>query len=859
VKLNTNITGQSAAAKANRAQIEGLIKGYGAMSAKGGQLGNDMEVLKKTSTDQYKAIQQLNTGWDTFIGNMTASQNNFDTVALGMKTLGSSATTASNSLGKAHLTIKGLGNAIDGLTPKDLALNQAFTTQVGNINALIDSFRTAGLQNDLFKQGVKDAIAPMTKYAKGSQEATAQLVGLAQEAGYNGPVSLKNLTRWLGNTHDATKNLKDITNQATIQEALLTTSMRNQGSFIANKLVGDINQGIIGYNNVAAAATAWGKAIAQDGKTSDQAMGARKRLIEDLIASGTAAGDSTKKIAAMITKVTGMPTSKAIALIMNGVGAFKIESAFSKAANPPLIHPVGGAAGMLVSGGTAGKDSVHAMLMPGEVVVPTHMVKSGAVDHLRGSIPGFAAGGVVGNPALTGNTSVLTGQYAVSQYNAFTQAMTNSLESAMNKAWKATQAQIVNAGHSGNVQSYSPVVLAVLKALGQPAGDLGIVLSQMSTESGGNPDVVNKTDSNWAAGTPSVGLMQVIGPTFQAYAGPFRNTGPFEYGTSVNPEANIYAGLNYALHTYGAGWTSVLGHGHGYAGGTGGASAGWAMVGEKGPEMVKFKGGETVLPHTQTHALGGMVGGYAKGTSQTLNQRIDKALDVIKSHGDLPQEYNKLAIQLESWRGRVNQDNQLLKFGGLKGEAHRNLQAQQKSDRKHVSDLVKQMAPISHERQIVRGVQSLVATQEKGLGQAIADAHNRGMNKLAGTLTHRQTRDKNLDKQFSGWLNRLGPAYTQKEKKKDASFVDSIINDAIADAGLPLIPYDQGGWLPKGLSMAYNGTGKPEKVGNPGTTQVVIQVANSNAAFDMFMTQWLQKAVQVKGGGDVQVAFGRVN
>ena len=34
--------------------------------------------------------------------------------------------------------------------------------------------------------------------------------------------------------------------------------------------------------------------------------------------------------------------------------------------------------------------------MPGEVVVPTRMVSSGAVDHLRGSLPGFAAGGLVG-------------------------------------------------------------------------------------------------------------------------------------------------------------------------------------------------------------------------------------------------------------------------------------------------------------------------------------------------------------------------------------------------------------------------------------------------------------------------------
>jgi hypothetical protein len=59
--------------------------------------------------------------------------------------------------------------------------------------------------------------------------------------------------------------------------------------------------------------------------------------------------------------------------------------------------------------------------------------------------------------------------------------------------------------------------------------------------------------------------MQVIGPTFAAYAGRFRNTGPFAYGVSEDPVANIFAGLNYAIHRYGnPGWLSVLGHGHGY-------------------------------------------------------------------------------------------------------------------------------------------------------------------------------------------------------------------------------------------------------------------------------------------------------
>ncbi len=47
-------------------------------------------------------------------------------------------------------------------------------------------------------------------------------------------------------------------------------------------------------------------------------------------------------------------------------------------------------------GGMAGTDTIPAMLSPGEVVIPKNMVDGGAVDHLRGSLPGFAGGGMIG-------------------------------------------------------------------------------------------------------------------------------------------------------------------------------------------------------------------------------------------------------------------------------------------------------------------------------------------------------------------------------------------------------------------------------------------------------------------------------
>lgn len=67
-----------------------------------------------------------------------------------------------------------------------------------------------------------------------------------------------------------------------------------------------------------------------------------------------------------------------------------------------------------------------------------------------------------------------------------------------------------------------------------------------------------------------------------------------------NPLANVAAAINYALHTYGPALMSGgmgIGSGHGYALGTLSAAPGWAWVGERGRELVRFRGGEQVLPH----------------------------------------------------------------------------------------------------------------------------------------------------------------------------------------------------------------------------------------------------------------------
>lgn len=173
-------------------------------------------------------------------------------------------------------------------------------------------------------------------------------------------------------------------------------------------------------------------------------------------------------------------------------------------------------------------------------------------------------------------------------------------------------------GGSG-VKRWSGVVQMILRQVGQPASYLGITLRRMQQESGGNPTIVNKWDSNWLAGYPSVGLMQVIRPTFQSYAGRYRKTGPFSYGVSVNPAANIYASMKYALAAYGS-LPRAYNRPGGYANGTGGSAGGWHLFGENGPELGFSPSGWRILNARRT---AGLVGGGGL--------HVDKL--VIENHG----------------------------------------------------------------------------------------------------------------------------------------------------------------------------------------------------------------------------------
>lgn len=170
---------------------------------------------------------------------------------------------------------------------------------------------------------------------------------------------------------------------------------------------------------------------------------------------------------------------------------------------------------------------------------------------------------------------------------------------------------------SGSNDMWTGIIMQALRFVGLPTTPayVNAWLSQGKSESGLNPKAVQRVhDINSVMGNHARGIVQVIPPTFAAHSLPgMKNI--------FNPLHNFAAGMNYAKNRYGVtGMLGVIGKGHGYEHGTEHALPGWAWVGEAGPELVNFKGGERVLPHRES------VAAVAGGSPEFDYDRMGKAV-----------------------------------------------------------------------------------------------------------------------------------------------------------------------------------------------------------------------------------------
>lgn len=201
---------------------------------------------------------------------------------------------------------------------------------------------------------------------------------------------------------------------------------------------------------------------------------------------------------------------------------------------------------------------------------------------------------------------------------------------------------------SAGVEQWRKLATKALQMTGQfTEANLTRLLYQMQTESGGNPNAINNWDINAKNGIPSKGLMQVIDPTFRAYAYPGYNTNIYD------PLSNMLAAIRYTVSRYGSlakGW-----QGHGYASGIGQiklsdfiprmADGGILRDGqmfiarEKGPELVGNYGNKTTVMNN--NQIVQSVSSGVEAAFERQNARTNALLEEIA-------EYQKMLLDKDT-------------------------------------------------------------------------------------------------------------------------------------------------------------------------------------------------------------------
>ncbi|MFE9683915.1 transglycosylase SLT domain-containing protein [Streptomyces sp. NPDC006285] len=187
-------------------------------------------------------------------------------------------------------------------------------------------------------------------------------------------------------------------------------------------------------------------------------------------------------------------------------------------------------------------------------------------DTKAGAEPASAAPAAFSSEQLKVKTVGLSGQLADAQASAAKKksadaaAKKKAAETAAKKkaadarkvkeaASRSTQRAAVKPAaaktYPNNLDGWIRQSLDIMKKRGIPGTYSGLHRN-IIRESSGNPNAINNWDINAINGVPSIGLLQVIKPTFDAYhvAGTVKS--------QYNPVANITAAANYAADRYGS-------------------------------------------------------------------------------------------------------------------------------------------------------------------------------------------------------------------------------------------------------------------------------------------------------------------
>jgi hypothetical protein len=425
-------------------KVKNLINGYDAMGISGALLKNSVDALSFATLQQDSKVTELNSAWDTFFKTVTGGEQAFTGFATQVEGLYQSLSNAgvklTDSNGKVSLSTKLAGDAAQGGTVSMTGLNSASlqardtflrtadaaAQQMDSLRLLASAAGLGGHGTDLLTQANKDLVASMLPAARGSKAMTDILYALAQQGGYQGANSFRDLSRWVQEAsgsvkaaHDPMANLDGIVTTLTTDAAGLTQDVKNLSLALGTTLNDAMAAAILQASGGQQVFDNFATAVLNTRVNSKQARDAAVPLAQAIYNMTGNAADAKREFETFATaglgktkaqadtlwqetfpklktSIDNLPTSKTITIeaIAEGKGGVKVFSQGLAAKEIMLSKLAGG--GFVAAGSGPTADDVPAMLSRGEVVVPAHMVQAGAVDHLRGALPGFASGGQVG-------------------------------------------------------------------------------------------------------------------------------------------------------------------------------------------------------------------------------------------------------------------------------------------------------------------------------------------------------------------------------------------------------------------------------------------------------------------------------
>ena len=427
------------------------------------------------------------------------------------------------------------GASMSGLNAASVNLSSNFYNDaVPAAQKLIDALDNQGISFKNLRTVIADEAKQMIPFVGQNTEARAVIVSLINNALGPGTVSLKTLNTWVKNNSGSLKGFNSIIAQSTIEAGTMAGVLKNE-------LNAQFRADLLTTSGASGALKTYTSDLVHNRDQTTAGKADRARLITDLENAGLSAKQAAVYVDNLQTQIDKLHGKKiAVSEAVTAKGTYSVAS------SPGTVAGLGGntggatgklaAAGMLVTGGVPGKDSVLINAMPGEVIVPVPLVNAGAVSHLHGKIPGYAAGGIAGSYA---GAPAGVSPWLVKMDNATLTALEQAVARATLAGIKAASAKAsLSAGNFAGHATSAQVAGWLSQAMGidhEPASWAPYMELLISKESGGNPAAHNPSGAS--------GIAQMMPATF----------GNWTTGGSIwNPVANLVASMRYIGNLYGS-------------------------------------------------------------------------------------------------------------------------------------------------------------------------------------------------------------------------------------------------------------------------------------------------------------------